>query len=560
MKYKSEELISSFLLDSMTREQADAFSAWIKKNPENGRAFIRSSLLHRNIHEYFCSIDMTSKHLIEDDLNNSSNANQSPFQDELWAQLSREERDAPTLQIQHELPEPKSSGHHKIEPAPRNYPKGYLWFSIVSIAATFLLFLYVWTHPRHIPQDIATVTDIYQAKWDNPDVALQKGTRLFDNRKPISLIQGIVKFQFDNGVQVVIEAPAVFSLDDYERMRLTYGKLYTKVPKQAIGFRVNTPSCGVIDLGTEFGMDVTDRGDTNVHLFKGKASLVTSVHQQPQQSQILYQNQAKRVTTSGSIRSITFQNREFVRDFDSDHAVLWNGENLNLASVISGGNGFGKVHLNMGIDQRTGKLVSGNVEERNNSDVKGYIPVPQIPFVDGVFVPDGENGPVQLTSAGQTFDGFEDTDGAYYMAIGIYSFVNMYTAGTGFQYASIQLKGYSEETSDNLCLHANSGITFDLQKIREAMPFTNITQFSSVYGVPKARDDQDGVASDFYVFVDGTPRMIKKGVSNQDEPGHVTIPLEKTDRFLTLVCTQGDQNFGDWSLFVNPTLELESTD
>lgn len=561
MTYKPEELISSFLLGSMTREQANAFSAWILEHPDNGRAFVRSALLHRGIHEYFCSMDMTSKHLIEDDLSDSSYDNKSPFEDEFWAQLSREERDAPALQIQKdESPEPKSLRLQKAESAPRSYPKGYLWFSMVSIAATFLLFLYVWAHPRHIPQDVATVIDIYRTQWSNTDIELQKGTRLFDNRKPLNLTKGVMKVQFDNGVQVVVEGPAIFSLEADERMRLAYGKLYVKVPKQAIGFRVNTPSCGVIDLGTEFGMDVNDRGDTSVHLFKGKASLVTSIHQLPQQSQILYQQQAKSVSSSGNIRSITFQSREFVRDFDSDHNVLWNGESLNLASVVSGGNGFGKVYLNMGIDQKTGQPVSGNIEERANSEVKGYVPVTQMPFVDGVFVPDGENGPVQLTSAGQTFDGFGDTDGAYFMAIGSYSAVNMYTAGAGFQYATIQLKGYSEETSDNLCLHANSGITFDLQKIREAMPFINMTQFSSVYGVPKARDDQDGVASDFYVFVDGIPRMIKKGVSNQDEPGHVTIPLAKTDRFLTLVCTQGDQNFGDWSLFVNPTLELELAD
>lgn len=557
MNYTPDEFISCFLLGSMTQEQADAFSAWIKANPDNKRTFIRSALLHRNIHEYFCSMDMTSRNLIEDDLDGPSGDGQNPFEEGLWAQLSREERDAPTLQIQEEEhPEPKTR-LHKIETAPRIYPKGYLWFSIVSIAATVMLFLYVWTHPRHIPQDVATVTDIYQAKWDTSAVLLQQGSRLFDNRKPLNLMKGVIKIQFDNGVQVVVEGPAVFSLDAYERMRLTYGKLYAMVPKQAMGFRVNTPSCGVIDLGTEFGMDVSDRGDTQVHLFKGKASLVTSFHQQTQQQQILYQQEAKSVTAAGTVRTVTFQDRAFVRDFDSQRSILWNGENLNLAYVVAGGNGLGPVPRDMGIDQSSGRLVSGNIEERDRPAAEGYVPVPQLPYVDGVFVPNGDKGPVQLTSAGHVYEGFAGTDGQYFMPIGAYSSVNMYPGERKLK--SIHLKNYPEETAVNLCLHANSGITFDLAKIRQSLPFADIIAFSSAYGIPRTRDE-GGVASDFYVFVDGTLRMEQKGLSDRDEPGQITIPLSRTDRFLTLVCTEGDANFADWSLFVNPILHLESAD
>jgi hypothetical protein len=558
MKYNPEELISCFLLNSMTQEQADAFSAWVKESPENARAFIRSSLLHRDIHEYFCNVDITSGNLIEDGANDPSSSGLNPYA-ELWAELSREERDAPALEMSKEdEPQPLAKLQKKDKP-PRIYPKGYLWFSFVSIAATILLFLFVWSHPRHIPHDIATITDVYQARLGNPDIFLQKGTRLFDSRKPLNLMTGVMKIQFDNGVQVVIEGPAVFSIEAYERMRLTYGKLYAKVPKQAVGFRVNTPSCGVIDLGTEFGVDVSDRGDTSVHLMKGKASLVTSFHQQIQQQQILYEYDAKIVTSSGSIRPITLQERDFIRDFDSARSVLWNGENLNLAYVVAGGNGLNPVSRNMGIDQSTGRLVSGNIEERNLPAAEGYMPVPQLPYVDGVFVPNGDDGPVQLSSANHTYEGFGSTDGQYFMPIGVYSSIEMYTAAER-KTTLIHLNDYPEGTAVNLCLHANSGITFDLQAIRQAMPFVDITGFSSVYGLPKTREDARRIASDFYVFVDGVPRMIKKDVSDKDEPGQVKIPLSKTDRFLTLVCTEAGENFADWSLFVNPTLELESAD
>ena len=553
MKYSPEELISRFLLDSLSQEQADAFSEWLKKRPENVRLLIRSALQHRGIHEYFRSTDIIPSRLREDDLTVSPR----PFEEEFWAELSREERDAPTVQVEKpDSPPTHAVSFHKADPTPRVYPKGQLWFSIVSIAATVLLFAYVWTHPRHIPQDVATVVDIYQAKWADPSAAIHKETRMFDNRKPLSLVQGVIKLQFDSGAQVVVQGPAEFSIEAYERMKLNFGKLYAKVPSQAVGFRVNSPHCSLIDLGTEFGISVTDQGETNVHLAKGKASLVTSFRKQPQQNQILQHHQAKKVTPSGEVESISFEENAFVRDFDSSNAVLWNGQTLSLASIVTGRNGFNGVVENIGIDQKTGKLAYGNVEERGRPKVEGYVSVPDIPFIDGIFVPDGEFGPVQLTSAGHVYREFENTDGEYFMPVGVYSFINMYMTGKR-ENASIHLEGYPRESSVNLCMHANSGITFDLQKIRETIPFAQITQFSSVYGVPKTRGEQDILTSNFYVFVDGVAREIKMSVSSHDKPGQISVPLTKTDRFLTLVCTQDANNFGDWSVFVNPVLELE---
>jgi hypothetical protein len=560
MNYTPEEIISFFLLhsDRLTQEQANAFSAWIKASPENSRLFIQASLLHRGIHDYFCSTDATCRQLIESGLSDASDS-KVPFEGRVWAELSREEKNAPAIKIHKtEAASPEKVTFNAVNSTPRVSPKGYLWFSMVSIAASLLLVLYVWMNPRHIPQDVATVTDVFQAKWDQPQNTLQKGVRLFDNRKPLGLLGGVIKMQFDNGVQVVIEGPAVFSVDAYERVRLTSGKLYAKVPRQAIGFRVNTPNCSVIDMGTEFGMDVNTRGETSVHLMKGKASLVTSSQQRLQQSQILQENQAASVTYAGVIEPVAFQDCRFVRDFDSESRILWNGENLDLAAIAAGGSGLKRI-VNRGIDPLTGTLAEGNIETRDQGATTDYIMASAIPYVDGVFVPDGGEGPVQMTSAGHTFDGFGDTTGQYFMNIGSYSDVYM-VKFTGNTYTSLHLPGFSDENAVNLCLHANAGITFDLQKIRTSMPFAAIKGFSSFFGVSSTLENDDIVSSDFYVFVDGHPRMVEKNVSNTDQPRQITIPLTHLDRFLTLVCTEGDLNYGDWSVFVNPVLELELAD
>jgi hypothetical protein len=553
-----EELISLFLFDSasMTQDQAEAFSKWILQNPGHVREFINSALMHRGIHDYFYSIDTVSKQILKDDMNDSLSNLQNLFEKDLWNQLSREEREAPTLELPKDAcPDPQLLLSEDIEHIRHTAPNRPLWASMISMAAVFLLVVfYVFTHPRHFPQNVATVLDVYQTQWADPSVMIQKGDRLTDDNNSFYLKKGVIKILFDNGARVVIQGPAQFSLEDYERMNLTYGKLYAMAPSQAIGFRVNTPNCGVIDLGTEFGVNVTDQGETSVHLFKGKAAVATSSQGQTH-SQILLRQEATSVNAYGEIQAISFQERAFVRDFDSQNNVLWTGEKLCLASIASGGNGLDITPSTLGIDIKTGRLVFGNNEEHQTAQA-GYILVPSLSFVDGVFMPDGGNGPVQLTSAGHTFDGFNDNDGDYYMSIGAHSHINMVTA-TGRQYTTLSLEGYPKDTTAMLCLHANSGITFDLQKIREAMPFAKITRFTSGYGISKTSENVENATSDFYVFVDGVPRLSKTGFSNEDKPGHLSIDLAPTDRFLTLACTEGDNNYADWSLFANPTLELE---
>ena len=70
-------------------------------------------------------------------------------------------------------------------------------------------------------------------------------------------------------------------------------------------------------------------------------------------------------------------------------------------------------------------------------------------------------------------------------------------------------------------------------------------------------EEQEDVCVDFYVFIDGKEVLVKKEVSNRNKPEKIYIPITDEMHFLTLVTTEGVSNFGDWSVFVNPVLELE---
>ncbi|MCK4999069.1 MAG: FecR domain-containing protein, partial [Anaerohalosphaera sp.] len=76
------------------------------------------------------------------------------------------------------------------------------------------------------------------------------------------------------------------------------GRLYAKVPGHSKGFTVHTPTSSIIDLGTEFGVKVALDRSSDIHVFKGKTSLMLGTRGSTRQSQILTENHALRVKSN----------------------------------------------------------------------------------------------------------------------------------------------------------------------------------------------------------------------------------------------------------------------
>lgn len=72
------------------------------------------------------------------------------------------------------------------------------------------------------------------------------------------------------GARVVIEAPATFEFTSPQQLHLRKGRLAADVPEAARGFTVSTSRGDAVDLGTQFGVDVPESGDPEVHVFDGE--------------------------------------------------------------------------------------------------------------------------------------------------------------------------------------------------------------------------------------------------------------------------------------------------
>ena len=477
--------------------------------------------------------------------------------DDLMKELAEHEGTAPAIEIPKEEP-PRELIQKVVYPKtpPRQVSKFSVYTLIISAAAMLFAIIYVQIAPPPATT-VATITDSIDAQWAKSKHPTDIGSELWNNEGVRWLHKGVVKIEFDYGAEVIVEGPTGFEMMDAEKMILHSGRLYATAPKEATGFTVQTPYSTIIDLGTEFGVEVDVDGTTDLHMIKGKASLIPGASRQKSESRELAAGQASRVDTSGQVKEISLRDKAFIRGVSSQNNFTWRGEDFNLADVVGGGDGFGTGVLNVGIDLRTGKQITVDGRCVAGQGDGLYKPA-QNPYVDGVFVPDGGDHSVQISSTGLCFAECPETLGHFYG--------NIFNGGwhvhsLGEPPHLLKLGGRTFEKSGKvLYTHSNIGITFDLKAVRQRLPGgLHIKKFTAFAGVSETVLEIWSKSSqvDFRVLVDGQVRVERVGVKPEDGPFDIDVALTDTDRFLTLITTDSDKDTNcDWALFAEPILVL----
>jgi hypothetical protein len=488
---------------------------------------------------------------------------------ELWRQLAEEEKTAPEIEIPKE--QPRQTLIQKVVYPPRQKRKATklsIAFLTMNAAAILFFFLFLKFAPHWGGVKVATVTDSLNARWANANGQMENGTSLQTGNKSLWLHEGYAELLFENQTKVTIEGPAEFQILTEDQIKLSYGSLYVMVPREAIGFTIKTPFSQIIDLGTEFGVRADLQGDTSLHVTKGKTVLIAGEKSTKKTVEVT-EGAAKKVSgQSQAISDISYNDRLFAREINSAANVIWRGQmEIDLADIVGGGNGFGTGRLNHGIMMDTGKLSAGplfigDYNIHYKSPRNSFRPVPESAAVDGIFVPDGRNGEVLVSSQGHLFEGCPQTTSTWCVPI-----IN------GAQYKSdsdvrFRIKEQTYGTSENpgLFMHANAGITYDLNVIRGMLPAgKSLTRFASIGAVlDVAPYGQPGLA-DVWILVDGQVRFSKTNVTSS-ESFQIDIPLRGENRFLSLVVTDGvddktdakrNKDGFDWFLFGTPKLMIE---
>lgn len=130
------------------------------------------------------------------------------------------------------------------------------------------------------------------AAWQQTPLAGGDG-----KKQSLQVRSGLAELKFAQGAKVLVQGPAEFEALSPNRGFLHRGRLIAIVPPTAIGFTVATPSAEIVDLGTEFGVEVDDDQNSEVHVFTGVV-----VARPPKGSSLAAKDQAVRITAGGALR------------------------------------------------------------------------------------------------------------------------------------------------------------------------------------------------------------------------------------------------------------------
>lgn len=483
----------------------------------------------------------------------------SEFNPVLWQVLAEAERTAPVVKIEDSTPADVSLNATpvKIVKVKHEVSKFLIFATALSCAAMcFLMFLILFTPER--AEIVAYMDDSLNAVWGDCDYEIGTDGEIRASRYVLK--SGYAKVIMGSGAMVVFESPSEIVFENDNQLLLTNGILSAKVPESAVGFTVRTPNASVVDFGTEFSVIVNSTSSADVYVHSGEVDLRSGPDPiRFSNSSRLKQDQAARASfLTGQISTLPFEDEKFVRNIESGAAFAWTGRNIDLADIIGGGNGFGTGSSSTGIDLNSGEVVAVQFESQGISEKSKYFTVGQLPFVDGVFVPDGGAGNVQIASNGLTYSNFPDTSGQFFVPICNNLVIDMVTADLlQPKYLSLKDETISSSTTARMCLHPDAGITFDLAAIRRAVPGLRIIGFKSRFGISdEAKGASANPDADIFILVDGKESFTHLKYNRNDDLLDIAIELNDTDRFLTIVCTEGTANSGDWPLFVEPVLEL----
>jgi hypothetical protein len=153
---------------------------------------------------------------------------------------------------------------------------------LLAVAIILLLcfnLIFIFQKPKTLPdisenlhsnrqQSIALITKAVAVK---SDTLFEVGQSVKAGQLKFS--EGILQIEFFSGATIIVEGPANLTLIDSMNIFCKQGKIRARVAPQAQGFSIKTTDINIVDLGTEFALNVPEDGQSSVHVFEGEVEL-----------------------------------------------------------------------------------------------------------------------------------------------------------------------------------------------------------------------------------------------------------------------------------------------
>jgi hypothetical protein len=135
---------------------------------------------------------------------------------------------------------------------------------MLGLAAGWAAFGGWW---RAAPPPLAVVTQTRFVEATTAGEPLVAGRPLAG--RPLAILGGAVALRLSSGVEIVLEGPAELELESDMKAVLRSGAAVVKMPQGRDGFRVETATAEVLDLGTEFAVRAGPGRLTDVQVYDG---------------------------------------------------------------------------------------------------------------------------------------------------------------------------------------------------------------------------------------------------------------------------------------------------
>jgi hypothetical protein len=120
------------------------------------------------------------------------------------------------------------------------------------------------------PVFVAQITATKDCQWSTT-IPPRTGTMQLRIGQQLRLEQGIAQITYSNQAEVLLEGPASFTVDTVNSGFLSRGKLTVRAESdESRQFAILTPQARFVDLGTEFGVMIDDKGRSAIAVFAGK--------------------------------------------------------------------------------------------------------------------------------------------------------------------------------------------------------------------------------------------------------------------------------------------------
>jgi hypothetical protein len=419
------------------------------------------------------------------------------------------------------------------------------------------------------PLAAAKLSGVVGARWAGAKLDLPED-ELFPNGQRLELVEGLAELYFRSGARVVVQGPAILQIRDENSVWVSVGRIAAVVSTGAQPFAVRTHVADLTSAGAQFGAEIDVDNSLVTQVYDGNVELQLNHELGPSARSSVGKGQGLRVdAASGRIGPLPEPNRvRFVRYLPGYEM------RLSLADLVAGGDGVGGgAHqaYHRGISVGDGTAVEDYVVpaawDGQYHKAKGF------EFIDGVFLPDGKRGPVQVDSIGRLFSEFPATAGDCWGGAIMarrpkeektLPRIRLEFHGDNYGYVNwLHIASKSEELCPEgfglVGMHSNCGITFDLHAIRTRHPHKKLVRFRSLVGNLESK--LEAYEADAWVLVDGQLRYRRQAFSRDEGPEEIDVPLTDRDRFLVLVVTDaGSKTAYDWVAFGDPVIEMTDLD